>query len=152
MDSQISEESKRAGRYLIVRIVSRAGDVISFAVLLYWLGMDWFVPAYAITTIFDFSVDFLGQKLWAFNNHDKRPLELLREFLVYLVVRSGNIAAATATYYFLYGVFGVKWYIATAIVIAIFWPLSFTLYRWLFVGSLIDLFALVRNTFRARSL
>jgi hypothetical protein len=63
MDPHISEESRRARRYLVVRIVSRGGDVISFAALLYWLGMEWFVPAYAVTSIFDFVVDFLGQKL-----------------------------------------------------------------------------------------
>jgi|GEM_PF-6402597 hypothetical protein len=92
-----------------------------------------------------------SDKNWAFNNHDKRPLELLREFLVYLVVRGGNIAAAAATYYFLYGILGVKWYIATAIVISIFWPIAFGLYRWLFVGSLTDLFALIRKTSGTRS-
>lgn len=152
MDPNISEESRRAGRYVTVRIVSRVGDIVLFAILLYVLGMEWFVSAFAISSIFNFAVDFLGQKLWAFNNHDKRPLELLREFFFYLVVRGGNIAAAGTVYYLLYGILGLKWYIAGAIVVAIFWPIAFGLYRWMFFGSVRDLFALLRNILvKARS-
>ncbi|MDB5224952.1 MAG: hypothetical protein JWO43_574 [Candidatus Adlerbacteria bacterium] len=137
-------ESKRAGRYIVVRGISKVADYSVVAIFVYILGFEWIAGAYLCGKVLDLMVDFAGQKLWAFTNPDMRMLELLRELVGYLAVRCGNFAASTGTIYILYNELGFPLWATGAVIIAVFVPISFGLYRLLFVGSLNDLFMLLR--------
>ena len=110
------------------------------------------MPAFAISALFNYVTDFFGQKLWTFQNLDNRPKEITKAFGCYMLIRGGNIACAAGLWYLLYGVLGVHWLVALAIVITIFWTVVFGLYRYLFIGSVHDLFEMIRKTFKSRSL
>ena len=145
MDPNVAQESHRVSRYLIVRIVSRGGDVGIFFTLLWLWGTEWLIPAFSVSAAFNYLTDFIGQKCWAFKSPDRRPMELLREFGLYIVVRGGNIAAAAGLFGLLYGLLGFRWWTAMTVVVIVFWTLVFGLYRWLFTGSVRDLLQLVRD-------
>lgn len=139
MRTNIALEAKRAKRYFIIRIISRVGDVFIYASLLLLLGMEWLIPAFAISSIFNYTVDFWGQKLWTFEGRDQRIGKLLPEFGFYILIRGGNALGAVSTWYVMHMILGVSLVTTTIITIMIFWTISFPLYRWLYLGSIKDL-------------
>jgi putative flippase GtrA len=149
--TNVNQESRLAGRYIIVRTVSRVGDVGIFLALLWWLGQEWLVLAFAISAMFNYLTDFLGQKLWTFKSPEMRLFQLLREFCLYLAIRGGNIIAALGFWIFLHKVLGLGFWTATTVTVIVFWTIMFGLYRWLFIGSIRDLLGLVRETIRSAS-
>ena len=149
MDSDIAQEARRMKRYFIIRVISRGGDVIIYAVLLLIWGIEWLIPAFIISGIFDYTLDFFGQKLWAFEEKDRRLVKLLREFGFYLLIRGGNLLCAGGLWLLLHEVFGVPILTTSLIVIVVFWTLSFGFYRWLFAGSIKDLPAVLKSVWVA---
>ncbi len=145
MDKDVKVEGRRAGRYTIVRVVSRSADVGTFVTLLWLWGVEWFVPAFAISASLNWMIDFWGQKLWAFENHDKTWQKLLREFGLYAALRLANMVAAVSCWGLLYSVIGLRWWTAALITAPIFWATWFTLSRWLFYGSVQDLGQLLKD-------
>lgn len=139
MEPDVALEAKRAKRYFVIRIISRVGDVLIYASLLLLLGMEWLIPAFAISSIFNYTVDFWGQKLWTFEEKDKRIGKLLPEFGFYILIRGGNALGALSTWYVLHKLLGVSLVTTIIITIMVFWTISFPLYRLLYVGSIKDL-------------
>ncbi len=145
MEANVALEAKRAKRYFVIRLISRIGDVAIYASLLLLLGIEWLIPAFVISSIFNYTVDFWGQKLWTFEEKDRRLQKLLPEFGFYILIRGGNAFGALSTWYVLHMVLGVSLVTTTIITIMVFWTISFPLYRWLYVGSIKDLPDVIRK-------
>lgn len=145
MDQQLSGEAGRAGRYTVIRIVSRTADVSIFTFLLWWWGLEWYAAAYLISASTNWCIDFWGQKLWTFRSSPGERLAMLREFGLYTLLRLLNAVAALSCWWALYTYVGLRWWVALLITMPIFWATWFTLSRWLFYGSVRDLPALLRR-------
>jgi putative flippase GtrA len=145
--TDLNQESNRVGKYLAVRVISRGGDIVIFLALLWWFGQEWFVAAFAVSAIFNYVTDFVGQKFWTFRNQDFGRQSLLREFVIYLAIRSGNLAAAAGFFGLMYGILKFSWLTSSIATVVFFWTIVFGLYRWLFVGSIKDLLHMLKRVF-----
>lgn len=145
MDTTVALEVKRARRYFVIRLISRIGDLAIYASLLLTLGMEWLIPAFAVSSVFNYTLDFWGQKLWTFEEKDLRIKKLLPEFGFYILIRGGNALGALSTWFILHVTLEVSIVTTTIIIIMVFWTISFPLYRWLYVGSIRDLTDVIRK-------
>lgn len=127
--SAVLDEGKRATRYTIVVWVSRGVDLSSFAFLLWLWGKESLMPAFVLSSMANWVLDFCGQKFWAFKDPDRTLKDLAKEAGLYVMVRGINIAAAAGAYYLLYNVLGFSIVNTLIIVMPIFWATKFAMFR-----------------------
>jgi putative flippase GtrA len=135
------------GRYTLVRIVSRGGDYLISTTLITLYGSDWFFPAVAFSSIFNISIDYLGQKFWAFKQKSEATKRRsTREIILYLFMRGLYAVPAFVALFIMYQILAIPYAISALLVTGSLWFISFEAFQGLFIGSTRHLPRTVRRT------
>jgi uncharacterized membrane protein YfcA len=127
--------AKRARRYTVVRIISRGGDYIISTVLITLYGDTWFLPIVALASIFNVTVDYAGQKLWAFEQTPKKRKRFFKEAILYGIIRGMFGLMGFGSVVVLYFYLDVPYAISALIVTIALWFAAYPISTLLFVGS-----------------
>lgn len=133
-----TDNRRQVQRYLIIRIASRGGDIVIYMSILYIYGLDSLPYAFTISALYDYTLDFFGQKLWTFGNRFEFSWGIAKEFGVYLLVRGGILVLAGICYYIMTTHLGLKMVAALAVTFVIFLPVAFIYYRKIFLRKMRD--------------
>lgn len=133
-----------------MRFGCRISDVVTYGVLLYFLGLEGIAIAFGVSMTIAYTADFWGQKLFTFGGRKDSWRLLFMEFFVYLCVRGTNVVAALFIF-FIANLLGLSTITSALLVIAIVWPLSFPLYKWAFTKSRRFLVTARRNIRKIRA-
>jgi putative flippase GtrA len=120
---------KSFGKYLVVRIGSRTVDLATFIAILMAFGQEFFVSAFILSGLLDYLLDFWGQKLWVFRDYSKSINALWKEFARYFGIRLTFGLTLLGIHHSLQVYLGMSLLYATLLLICIFWPIMFFLYR-----------------------
>lgn len=134
------------GRYTLVRLASRGGDYLISTSLITLYGSQWFFPAIALSSSFNISIDYLGQKFWAFkqaNPTTKR--RSAREIVLYLSLRGLYAVPAFLSLFLLYKILEVPYAVSALLVTGVLWFISFESFQGVFTGSTRRLPSVVRQ-------
>ncbi len=133
------EELSRIYRYFIVKCISK-GEYVVIPLLAYIQYGNKSLPyAFVISFFFSNILDFLGQKYWVFQNKKEFSWKILRDVFLYISLRTINFLCAAVLFSLLTEKLHISMFAAGFGVALIFIPISFILYRWLFVGAVRDL-------------
>lgn len=127
---------QQATRYLIVRFASRGGDIAIYAAILYVYGVASLPYAFTISTIYDYTLDFFGQKFWTFGNRFEYSWGFAKEFGIYLLARGGIVILAAICYYIITTWFSVPVPTALVFTFAVFLPIAFICYKKIFLSRI----------------
>ncbi len=145
MTVKIKEESGRIYRYVIVKCISK-GEYVLVTVATYLNYGSTYAPyAFAVSFIFANILDFIGQKYWVFKNKKELTMKMLRDVVLYSLVRGLNFFLVLLVYSVLTEYLHTSKLVAGLIILLIFVPLGFLLYRWLFIGKVRDLWDVLKK-------
>jgi putative flippase GtrA len=127
-------QAQYAGRFTIVRVVSRSGDLFISNLLILLYGESWFYPAIALAALFNCSVEYIGNKLWTFKESATMKRDTRKEIILYLLIRGFYGAFGFTAIILLYKVLSFPYLISSIIVASVLWFLSFRAFKGLFSG------------------
>ena len=116
---------KTLGKYFTIRGVSRIGDIIIYASILYFFGQKYIIHAFVISTYFNIQSDYLLQKYWTFEIDESR-------FKKYIALRIFS-AIVVLSLFTVVNKYLISNQVYAIIVVAIaWWPIFFYLYTKVF--------------------
>lgn len=126
--------ARRAGRFTVVRVVSRAGDLAISNTLIILYGESWFYPAIIMAGIFNCSVEYVGNKLWTFEDMRTIKRDTSKEVMLYLLIRGFYGLFGFTALILLYKALSLPYFVSSIIVASVLWFLSFKAFQGLFSG------------------
>lgn len=142
------EEGRRASRYVVVKALTKGGGALIYTVTLLLYGDGQLLYAYWAVAALTSLVDFCGQKYWAFRNPLEESKKIWRDFLLFIAIRGSTVYGTTHVVTMLTEDFGLPMWVSFLGALSIFVPIGFLLTRWLFYGSISDLFRSRKNQAR----
>jgi putative flippase GtrA len=127
--------ARHAGRFTVVRAISRGGDLAISNALIVAYGEAWFFPAVIIASVFNCSVEYLGNKLWTFEDIQTVKRNTAKEVFLYLLIRGFYGVFGFAALFLLYKIFSFPYFISSFAVASLLWFLSFRAFQGLFSGQ-----------------
>ena len=146
MEKSLYEEGRRASRYVVVKGLTKGGGALIYIGTLALYGVDYVLYAYWAVAVLTSLVDFYGQKYWAFKTPLETRKKIVQDFLLFMFIRGGTVLATTYTAFFLNEDCGMSILVATVVSLSIFVPVGFLLTRWLFYGTISDLWRSFKST------
>lgn len=127
--------AKRARRYTVVRVISRGGDYLISTTLITLYGDTWFLLIVALASIFNVTVDYVGQKLWAFDQTPTKRKRFFKEAILYGIIRGIFGLLGLCAVVMLYFGLDVPYAISALIVTIVLWFIAYPISTLLFIGS-----------------
>lgn len=139
--------STNIGRYTVIRLGSKGGDYLISTALITLYGNDWFFTAITLSSSFNISFDYLGQKFWAFEQvAEANRRRTSRELILYLFLRALYAIPGFVSLFILYQILHIPYAISALLVTLALWFISFDAFQGLFTGSTRHLPKVVRRT------
>ncbi|MBP6924417.1 MAG: GtrA family protein [Candidatus Pacebacteria bacterium] len=126
--------ARHAGRFTIVRVVSRAGDLTISNIMILLYGEHWFYLAIIIASVFNCSVEYLGNKFWTFGDMRTVRRDTQKELILYLLIRGFYGLFGFTALFVLYKILLFPYFISSITVASVLWFLSFKAFQGLFSG------------------
>lgn len=126
--------AQHARRFTIVRAVSRGGDLTISNMLIMLNGESWFYPAIILATTFNCTAEYLGNKLWTFEDTQTIKRDTTKEVMLYLLIRGFYGLFGFMALFLLYKVLLFSYFASSLIVASVLWFLTFRTFQGLFSG------------------
>lgn len=115
------------GRYFIIRVVSRGVDLLVYAGMILYFGLETIIFAFLFSEALDYIIDFWGQKVWVFKEEVTYYTWL--EFGKYIGLRTTMALIIIGFFYFLNKILEVSLTQTIVITIVFVWPIVFWVYK-----------------------
>ena len=119
----------------LVRATSRGGDYIISTTLLSLWGDTWFLLCIGIASVFNGSVEYIGQKYLVFTHIVRKQKKFFKEAKLYALVRGAFGALGFAAVTILYFGLKIPYGTSAAIVMVVMWIISYPISKSVFVDS-----------------
>ena len=119
----------------VVRATSRGGDYYISTTLLSLWGDTWFLLCIGIASVFNVSVDYIGQKYLVFTHIVKKQKKFLKEARLYAITRLAFGGLGFIVVYTLYFGLKIPYDISAAIVIIVMWIVTYPISKSVFIDS-----------------
>lgn len=129
-----AKSARYVGRFTIVRVVSRSGDLAISNALIFIYGESWFYPAIMIAALFNCSVEYVGNKLWTFHGQQTIKRDTKKEIVLYLMIRGFYGVFGFSALILLYKILSLPYLASSIIVATVLWFLTFQAFQGLFSG------------------
>lgn len=126
--------ARHAGRFTVVRVVSRGGDLTISNTLILIYGERWFFPAVIIASIFNCGTEYLGNKFWTFGDSRIMGRGTGDELVLYLLIRGFYGMFGFSALFLLYKILSLPYLISSFMIASVMWFLSFRAFQGLFSG------------------
>lgn len=130
----LATKARYAGRFTIVRVVSRSGDLAISNLLIFVYGESWFYPAIIIAAGFNCTVEYVGSKLWTFQDARIIRRDTTKEVVLYLLIRAFYGIFGFASLFLLYKILSLPYLVSSVAVATVLWFISFQAFQGLFSG------------------